>query len=31
MTSKSPGKLTLDLDAKIGAFTGPLDKASQAA
>ncbi|CAI8770079.1 phage tail tape measure C-terminal domain-containing protein [Pseudomonas serbica] len=31
MASKSLGTLTLDLVAKIGAFTGPLDKASQAA
>ncbi|MDD2054169.1 phage tail tape measure protein [Pseudomonas putida] len=31
MASKSLGTLTLDLVARIGAFTGPLDKASQAA
>lgn len=31
MASKSLGTLTLDLIAKVGAFTGPLDKASQAA
>lgn len=31
MASKSLGTLTLDLVAKIGAFTGPLDKASQEA
>ena len=31
MASKSLGTLTLDLVAKIGAFTGPLDKASQTA
>ncbi|VVN73956.1 phage tail tape measure protein [Pseudomonas fluorescens] len=31
MASKSLGTLTLDLIARIGAFTGPLDKASQAA
>ncbi|NBA95503.1 phage tail tape measure C-terminal domain-containing protein [Pseudomonas sp. R5(2019)] len=31
MASKSLGTLTLDLIAKIGAFTGPLDKASQEA
>ncbi len=29
MASKSLGTLTLDLIAKIGAFTGPLDKASR--
>lgn len=29
MASRSLGTLTLDLVAKIGAFTGPLDKASQ--
>ncbi len=31
MASRSLGTLTLDLVAKIGAFTGPLDKASQEA
>jgi lambda family phage tail tape measure protein len=31
MASKSLGTLTLDLIARVGAFTGPLDKASQAA
>ena len=31
MASKSLGTLTLDLVAKIGAFTGPLDRASQEA
>ncbi|MBU0523504.1 MULTISPECIES: phage tail tape measure protein [unclassified Pseudomonas] len=31
MAGKSLGTLTLDLVAKIGAFTGPLDKASQEA
>ena len=31
MASRSLGTLTLDLIAKIGAFTGPLDKASQEA
>jgi len=31
MASKSLGTLTLDLVAKIGAFTGPLDKASREA
>lgn len=31
MSSKSLGTLTLDLVAKIGAFTGPLDKASREA
>lgn len=31
MASKSLGTLTLDLVAKVGAFTGPLDKASQEA
>ncbi|MNG12263.1 hypothetical protein D3C84_958630 [compost metagenome] len=30
MASKSLGTLTLDLIAKTGAFTGPLDKKSQA-
>ena len=31
MASRSLGTLTLDLIAKVGAFTGPLDKASQEA